>query len=544
MLRPSPPAPPPHQSQCQPRSRPWPWLAAWAGLALVGCGRAQPDSDRDFRIADDRGTAPAASSADPGDGETESEIFVTSSPGAPGPLGEEVPLESVRARLETLATGLRKPVAAVALPTDPEVFWVVEQDGRLRQVTERSLDSVPLADIGDRVAARGSEQGFLGLALHPRFGDVGFGLIYVNYTARDGSTVVEEWPAVASAAGQPGESTPSGVTGESRGPGGPRGNGGYEGDGGRAWRVDADSARELLRIEQPARNHNGGHLAFGPEGLLYIGTGDGGGANDVYGQAQDPASLLGKMLRIDVDAGRSGTATDGTVADPRLSDAPYAVPADNPFVGREGFRPEIWALGLRNPWRYDFDPITGVLLIGDVGQGDIEEVDAIAPGGGGVNFGWPIFEGSRCRAGDGSGCEVELAGPAVGPIIEYRQGAENGCSVTGGIVVRGADAGPLQDRYVFADYCSGRIWIAEPAAPDPTDRWRSAVLLDSGRAISSFARAHGGGAIVLDHAAGELLWLVPAEPRNSARDGLRHRAVREDRENRQDREVRSGGVDA
>ena len=249
--------------------------------------------------------------------------------------------------------------------------------------------------------ASGSEQGLLGLAFHPRYRQNGY--LYVNYTDMAGHTAVVRYTARA--------------------------------DGGAA---DPGSALPLLRVEQPAANHNGGHLLFGPDGYLYVGLGDGGGAGDTYRNAQSPQSLLGKMLRLDVDRTEGGK--------------PYAIPADNPF--RDGpFRPEVWAVGLRNPWRYSFDRTSGDLYIADVGQNAYEEVNVVPAGAApGLNFGWPRMEATHCYP-SGSACDRQgLTLPAA----EYGRGGN--CSVTGGAVYRGAAQPLLRGAYLFGDYCSGRIW--------------------------------------------------------------------------------------
>jgi glucose/arabinose dehydrogenase len=227
-------------------------------------------------------------------------------------------------------------------------------------------------------------------------------------------------------------------------------------------------------MEDPAGNHNGGMLAFGPDGYLWIGTGDGGSAGDPWGNAQNPKSLLGKMLRIDVRT------------------RPYSIPADNPWRNESGHRPELWAIGLRNPWRYSFDRVTGELWIGDVGQFAWEEIDAVDSRRGGRNFGWNRMEAAHCyepkRGCVSAGLEL--------PIHEY--GHDRGCSVTGGYVYRGNAIPALAGRYLFSDYCSGTVWSLERGAGGEVT---VAPLLQA-RSVSSFGEDEAGELYVCDHEGG------------------------------------------
>jgi glucose/arabinose dehydrogenase len=296
------------------------------------------------------------------------------------------------------------------------------------------------------VGSAQSERGLLVLAFHPGYVDNGF--FFVNYTDRQGSTVVARF----SASDNP---------------------------------VQADPASDtiLLTVEQPAANHNGGHLAFGPDGYLYVGTGDGGGAGDQFGNGQNGATLLGSILRLDVDQSQG-----------------YAVPADNPFVGDPAVRDEIWAIGLRNPWRFAFDSLTGDLYIADVGQNTYEEVNfqpAGAPGG--QNYGWPIMEAAHCfpqdRACGRSGMTL--------PVVEYDPA--QGCSVTGGYVYRGREFPSLNGTYLFGDYCSGRIW---GLARDTSGEWQVAGLAQFDIRPSSFGEDETGELYLLDMGRGELVGIV------------------------------------
>jgi glucose/arabinose dehydrogenase len=242
----------------------------------------------------------------------------------------------------------------------------------------------------------------------------------------------------------------------------------------------------LLRIDQPAANHNGGQLQFGPDGYLYIGMGDGGRAGDPWGNAQNPDVLLGKLLRIDV-------AGEGA----------YRIPPDNPFVDRSNVRPEIWALGLRNPWRYSFDAMTQDFYVADVGQNTYEEVDFQSAGsGGGENYGWDVMEGRHCFE-PASGCDTT---GLVLPVAEYDHSL--GCSITGGYVYRGSRYPALNGVYFFGDYCSGRIWGLRR---QDGGRWQMALLQESGVTISSFGEDAGGELYVLNYGDGMIYRLI-AQP--------------------------------
>jgi glucose/arabinose dehydrogenase len=298
-----------------------------------------------------------------------------------------------------------KPVQVTSRPGD-SVAYVVEQPGRVVAVTDLSSEAV--LDITDLTDANG-EQGLLGLAFHPTED-----LAYVDYTNTSGDTVVAEF------AFDPGTGL-----------------------------FDPASRREVLTVDQPYRNHNGGQLAFGPDQLLYIGLGDGGSGGDPERHALDLGSRLGKILRIDPLA--SG-------------DQPFTVPADNPFVDTAGADPTIWALGLRNPWRFSFDAPTGDLWIADVGQNTYEEINrAVASpdrmdAGRGANFGWSAMEGFEPFNTDQS------SDGALAPLFVYDH-TDGRCSVSGGAVARSASVPDLQGWYVFGDYCTGQIWALDPTAP-------------------------------------------------------------------------------
>ncbi len=308
-----------------------------------------------------------------------------------------VALQTLDARPVAVAEGLESPLLAVSPPGDPRLF-AVEQSGRVWRIDggRRQL----YLDLSDRISV-GGERGLLGLAFHPRFARNG--RLFVNYTDTSGDTRVVEFTADPGAA-----------------------------------RVDRGTARELLSASQPVESHNGGHVLFGPDGLLYLGLGDGGGGGDPEANGQNPRTLLGTILRIDVD-GRAGAR-------------PYAIPPDNPFADGAGGAPEVYAYGLRNPWRFDFDPATGDLWIADVGQDGPEEVSVLRAGDPpGANLGWKALEGTRRHDDD-----TPVPEPRVDPVAEYDHGS--GCSVTGGVVYRGDDLPALAGRYVYGDFCTGRIW--------------------------------------------------------------------------------------
>jgi glucose/arabinose dehydrogenase len=357
----------------------------------------------------------------------------------------------VEVTLQPVAGGLDTPVGIANAGDGSGRLFVLEKIGRIRVVQNGALAAAPFLDITDRVGAGSSEQGLLGLAFHPRYAQNGF--LFVNYTDRQGNTVVSRFSAQV--------------------------------DPGRA---DPASEVVLLTLEQPASNHNGGHLAFGPDGYLYIGTGDGGGAGDRYDNGQNGQTLLGAMLRLDVD-----------------SQQPYALPGSNPFIGVPGVRDEIWALGLRNPWRYSFDRITGDLYIADVGQNMYEEVNfqpASDPGG--QNYGWPIMEGLHCFPADRP---CDRTGLTL-PVREYDH--TQGCSVTGGYVYRGQEFPLLTGIYLFGDYCSGRIWGLAQSGDDGD--WRVARLAQADVRLSAFGEDEQGELYLVDMDRGELFKIV-ARPR-------------------------------
>jgi glucose/arabinose dehydrogenase len=374
------------------------------------------------------------------------------SPAGPTPAPTAPPTPPIAATavgLEPVVEGLASPLFVGHAGDGSGRLFVLEQEGRVRVIRDGQLLPDPFLDIADRVEA-GGEQGLLGLAFAPTFAEDG--RFFVDYTDRDGDTVVSEFRAPEPAAN----------------------------------RADPGSERVLVRIDQPYANHNGGALAIGPDGLLWIGTGDGGSGGDPQGNGQRLDTLLGKLLRIEpLPAGG----------------APYGIPADNPFVGQGDTRGEIWAYGLRNPWRFSFDRATGDLWIGDVGQGSVEEVDRWPAGSpAGPNFGWNTMEGSTCFS-PAKGCVTD---GLVLPVAEY--GHDRGCAVTGGYVYRGSGVAGLAGTYVYADYCSGTIWGLDAAAQRPAPR----VLLESGVAVASFGEDEAGELYVVDIGGGRVLRVVAA----------------------------------
>jgi glucose/arabinose dehydrogenase len=367
---------------------------------------------------------------------------------APSPTPDEEPAagrnrfrpNAVRVDAQVVASGFDAPLQVTNAGDSSGRLFVVEQDGLIWVLHGRRVIEPPFLDISEKTEGTG-EQGLLGLAFHPAFESNG--RFFINYTDNEGDTVVAEYRA------RPG-----------------------------ADRADAGSERVLLTIDQPYPNHNGGGLAFGPDDYLYIATGDGGSGGDPMGNGQSLSTLLGKLLRIDVDA--------------RTRDLPYGIPSDNPFANRDG-RDEIWAYGLRNPWRFSFDGDT--LWIGDVGQSAMEEIDRAPASMAGINYGWNLVEGTSCFEIDP--CNEKDLWP---PVATY--GHDQGCSVTGGYVYRGRMHPELTGGYFFSDYCSGLIW-AMPAE----GRGRAVVVADTGRFISSFGEDEAGEIYLTDLNSGDILRL-------------------------------------
>ncbi|HLQ47842.1 MAG TPA: PQQ-dependent sugar dehydrogenase [Candidatus Dormibacteraeota bacterium] len=347
--------------------------------------------------------------------------------------------------LDTVVGGLDAPLGVTSAGDGSGRIFVTEQGGQIRIVRDGTLVATPYLDIAGRITS-GGERGLLGLAFHPTFpSDPRF---FVDYTDTNGDTQVSSFTV----------------------------------DPGTPDVADPSSEVKILHIAQPYANHNGGAVVFGPDGFLYISTGDGGSGGDPQGNGQSLTTLLGKILRIDVD--RTGGAQ------------PYAVPSDNPFVGRADTKPEIYLYGLRNPWRISFDRATRDLWIGDVGQNAWEEVDVARAGTSGENYGWNTMEGNHCF-NPPSGCSMN--GLTL-PVAEY--GHDAGCTVIGGNVYRGSAQPALTGGYFFGDYCSGTIWAIDPgsaALRAPT------VVLKGSASLSSFGEDEAGELYATDIGGGNLL---------------------------------------
>ena len=360
---------------------------------------------------------------------------------------------SFRLSVEPVQSGFERPVYLTQPDDSTDRLFVVEQPGRIRVVANSQLLESPFLDITSQVLSTGNEQGLLSLAFHPNYKSNG--LFFVDYTRQpDGATVIARYHV----SGDPNVADPNG-------------------------------ASAILTIDQPQANHNGGLVMFGPDGYLYIGMGDGGGQGDQHGTAgngQNLNALLGKLLRIDVNR------------------EPYAIPSSNPFANKPGARPEIWASGLRNPWRFSFDRATRDLYIADVGQDTYEEIDfQPASSSGGENYGWRLMEGRHCYD-PRTNCNP--SGLTL-PVLEYDHGS--GCSVTGGYVYRGARYPWLDGLYLFADYCTGLTWSA---ARNTSGAWEMTERMRVNFQTSSFGQDRAGELYLVGHNDGTIYRLVSTLP--------------------------------
>lgn len=359
--------------------------------------------------------------------------------------------------LKPVAGGFDRPVQIVSAHDHSGALFIAEQRGRIRLLRQRGEGLRLFLDISDRVSCC-DNGGLLSLVFHPDFGTNGY--LFLLYVDHNGDTVVARYQRSAAS----------------------------------AETADPSTAKILLVVPQPkdnVPNHHGGTLAFGSDGYLYVSIGDGGAFIQATNRAQELHHLLGKLLRIDVDA-----------ADP------YKIPPDNPFDGVPGARGEIWSLGLRNPWRFSFDRVTGELLIGDVGQDSWEEVDLVTHAQSrGANFGWPRMEGNHCFP-PGAACSPT---GLTSPTLEYPR--DLGCSVTGGYRYRGAKSPSLYGTYFFGDWCSGRIW----AADEVDGRLSSSVVVESGLAIVSFGEDDAGELYVVDYRGAVFELTAPAFKKRSVR---------------------------
>lgn len=357
------------------------------------------------------------------------------------------------------SAGLQR-ITGITHAGDSRLF-LCEQEGRIRIYDGSNLLPTPFLNISTLVESGGNEQGLLGLAFHPQYAQTGF--LFVHYTRQsDGASVIARYHVSAN---------PN--------------------------QADPGSAAILMTVPQPWENHNAGELQFGPDGYLYIGMGDGGSGGDPDCRAQKLGEKLGKLLRVDVD---QNTATPPY----------YAVPASNPFVGLSGAVPEIWALGLRNPWRFSFDRLTGDLFIGDVGQDNWEEID-FEPAGhaGGRNYGWKIMEGNHCHSSSScpDGTPACNAPSLVAPIIEYSHGG-GGCSVTGGYRYRGCYAPSHYGAYFYSDWCAGELTKAVETSPGV---WSSSTIATLGFGLTTFGQ-DAQGELYLAMASGPVYRLQESLP--------------------------------
>lgn len=368
-------------------------------------------------------------------------------PGQPAtPTSAPEPVWPPAVRLEPAFSGFEQPVLAVGAGDGSSRLFVVELTGRIRLIKDGAVRPEPFLDLSGLVST-GGERGLFSVAFPPDYASTG--VFYVDYTNAAGDSVIARYRVSAD-----------------------------------PDRADPASAEVLLTVDQPYANHNGGQLAFGPDGFLYAGFGDGGGAGDPEANAQNPASLLGKMLRIDV--ARTGA---------------YGIPLNNPFIGQTAYRAEIWALGLRNPWRFSFDGSTGDLYIADVGQNAWEEIDVEPARSGGRNYGWDLFEGTHPYPSD---AKRDSEGFTT-PVIEYARDA--GQSVTGGFVYRGTRFPALVGVYFYADFSSGRMWALRRAGSD----WETTLVAETGLPIAGFGQDDAGEVYVLDMQRGDVLRIVTAE---------------------------------
>jgi len=377
---------------------------------------------------------------------TESAVATPASSPTPEPISDEPPPIG----LETVAEGLEAPIGIATAPSG----WLLvnERGGRVVAVHPGRGERAIALDIRDRVRGEG-ERGLLGLVLHPDWPEDG--RAFVHYSDGNGDTVLSE------------------ITGSQ--------------DGNAAPVLDPASELVLLAVDQPFANHNGGQLAFGPDGYLWFGLGDGGSGGDPLDHGQNPSTLLGAILRLDVS-----------------EPGGYAIPDDNPFADGSGGAREVYLYGLRNPWRFSFDPETGALWIADVGQNAYEEIDRIDPeADAGANLGWNVMEAAHCFAD--AACSSD---GLILPLAEY--GHDLGCSVTGGSVYRGSAIEGLRGWYLFGDYCSGLLFGIRSDAQSPGDGSALAprVVLETGRSISSFGTDTDGELYLTDIGGGTLSRIV------------------------------------
>ena len=365
--------------------------------------------------------------------------------------------------VQKIIDGLDKPVYATSIMLETEIIFIVEQDGVIKIINNGILAENPFLDIQDRVLSPfypGDERGLLGFALDPNFHKNGY--FYVNYVNKNNFSIISRFSSIRLIA-------------------------------------DRESENNIIKIEQPYSNHNGGHISFGPDNYLYISFGDGGSANDPEKRAQNLNTILGKILRIDV------------------KNKLYDIPKNNPFYSNRECQKEIWNYGLRNVWRFSFDRENGDLYMGDVGQNNWEEIDYQAYNSmGGINYGWDIMEGKHCLE------EEDLCDKSLyeSPIYEYpnnanymktligvKQSNKDGCSVTGGYVYRGKNIPELYGKYIFGDYCTGKVWSFKNNNGNIQEFYNHSLeILDSMNKksfyLSSFGEKYNGELFLVDYSGG------------------------------------------
>jgi glucose/arabinose dehydrogenase len=372
--------------------------------------------------------------------------IMTASPHVQAQTGTSVPATELNLEADLYAEGFSGPLYLTHAHDGSNRIFVIEKQGRIQILQDGKKLDTPFMDITSIVNSASSERGLLGLAFHPMYKDNG--LFYVHYSDKQGDTAIAQYKVSAD--------NPD--------------------------LADPKSAKLLLHVDQPYPNHNGGEITFGPDGYLYIGLGDGGSGGDPQGNGQNTQALLGKILRIDVNSGD-----------------PYGIPSDNPYADGKNGRPEVYAIGLRNPWRFSFDRTTGDLYIADVGQNAYEEIHfqaaKTAPP---LNYGWNIMEAAHCYRG--SSCDQK--GLTL-PIAEYEH--SDGCSVTGGYVYRGTASPRMQGIYFFSDFCSGKVWALQRSADD---KWQLTELMSRVGSISSFGEDEAGEIYLTDLTGGNIYHLV------------------------------------
>ncbi|MFN8499578.1 MAG: PQQ-dependent sugar dehydrogenase [Anaerolineae bacterium] len=439
-----------------PPAQPTPAPAAQAPAATTAAPIGQPSPSAPT-AAPSRATTPASTVAPATRGATPAPVATKPAPTAQPTVAPASAFDpnATTIRLERVVSGLNNPTTIANAGDGSNRLFVLEKGGAIRIVKDGAVLPQPFLDITNLVYSVGTEQGLLGLAFAPDYRTSG--VFYVYYIAQDRNSTLVRYTV---------SDDPN--------------------------RADPASAEVIFTAQQPSfPNHKGGELTFGPDGYLYLGLGDGGGAGDPAKNAQNLGSPLGKILRFDVGRG-----------------APYAIPADNPFKSRNGARPEIWAYGLRNPWRFSFDRATGDLYIADVGQNVWEEINVQPRASkGGENYGWNRMEGNHCFPPD-SQCQTQ---GLVRPVAEYNH-SEGGCSVTGGFVYRGAAQPALSGAYILADYCTGKFWALSRG---PDGQWQRTLLTQAAVSPSSFGEDEAGEMYVVGINQGEL-YRILATPRTGS----------------------------